>query len=243
MSVQEAKDFQRHFAPLVSCDSGIPRSVRHVAGVDVSPPGVEGTVRGAVVVLSYPDLLLEEIRLAEGRPGLPYVPGLLSFRETPVLVAAFERLELTPDIVIVDGHGFAHPRRFGLACHLGLLTDTPTVGCAKSILTGQHGPLGGEAGSRAELVDRNEVLGMAVRTRMGTRPVYVSVGHKVDLSSAVEWVLACCIGYRLPETTRFAHKAAAGGLSPGRWEHRATGRTSNRPGGPARQRQNTVPRN
>ena len=213
LSVQEAIALQRRLAPTVSRSSAIPDTVRYLAGVDLSPPDAGGTVRAAVIVLGYPDLELEEISLAEGEPGLPYIPGLLSFRETPVLLNSLERLVLTPDIIFVDGQGLAHPRHFGIACHIGLFTDTPTIGCAKSILKGRHGTLGGEAGSQAELVAGGGVIGMAVRTRTKVRPVYISVGHKVDLTSAVEWVLACCRGRRLPETTRLAHQAAAGRLA------------------------------
>ena len=216
VSVEEAKAIQGRLAPMVSRTSGIPEVVRHIAGLDISAPDVEGKVRGAVVVLSYPNLELEEVSVAEAKPGIPYIPGLLSFRETPALVDALENLELTPDIMVTDGQGLAHPRRFGIACHIGLLTDTPTIGCAKSILIGKHGRLGGQAGARSELVDRDEVIGMALRTRTDVSPVYVSVGHNVDLNSATEWVLACCKGRRLPETTRLAHEAAAGRLALGR---------------------------
>ena len=216
MSIEEAVNLQRRLAPRVDHDSGIPASVQYLAGVDISPPDPDGMVRGAVAVLAYPALELEEVSQASGRPGIPYIPGLLSFRETPVLLQALECLELSPDIIIVDGHGLAHPRRFGIACHIGLLTDTPTIGCAKSILRGRHGPLGGEVGATADLEDRGEVVGVAIRTRKDVRPVYVSVGHKVDLPSAVKWVMACCKGRRLPETTRLAHEAAAGRLAPGR---------------------------
>ena len=217
VSIEEAVALQRELAPMVSCHDVIGDGVRHIAGVDISPPNGEGLVRAAAVVLGYPSLDVEEVSLAEGKPSLPYIPGLLSFRETPVLIDALEGLELAPDIIIADGHGLAHPRCFGLACHLGLLADTPTIGCAKSILTGRHGSLGAEAGCRAEIVDREgAVIGMAVRTRTNVSPVYVSVGHKVDLPSAVRWVQACCTSTRLPETTKMAHKAAAGRLEPGR---------------------------
>ena len=144
---------------------------------------------------------------------MPYVPGLLSFRETPVLVKALERLRRTPDLIIVDGQGTAHPRSFGVACHVGLIADTPTIGCGKSRLTGKHGPLPSEAGSQADLVHKGRVVGRAVRTRTGVSPVFVSVGHKIDLESAVKWVLACCRGRKVPETTRLAHRAAAGLLT------------------------------
>jgi deoxyribonuclease V len=222
VSAEEARALQRDLAPMVSCVSAVSADVRRVAGTDVSSPDPGGVVRAAVVVLAYPTLQVEEVSLAEGRPTLPYIPGLLSFRETPVLMGALGRLEQAPDLIIVDGQGCAHPRSFGLACHVGLITDVPTIGCAKSRLTGKHGPLSAAAGSRAELMDKGKVVGMALRTRSSVRPVYVSVGHKVDLASAVEWVLACCRGTRLPETTRLAHRAAAG---------RAVSTTSNSKGG------------
>ncbi len=226
VSVEEAKALQIRLAPLVSRTSAITDNVRHIAGVDISPPNDEDTVQAAVVVLSYPDLQPEEVRLAEGKPGLPYIPGFLSFREVPVLIDALESLELTPDVIIADGQGLAHPRRFGIACHLGLVTDVPAIGCAKSILRGRYDRLGSEAGSRAEMVDRGEVVGLALRTRTDVSPVYVSVGHKVDLDSAAEWVLACCKGRRLPETTRLAHQAAAGRLPPGRLSADGAGQKS-----------------
>ena len=212
MSIEEAISLQRSLAPMVSSSSGVPEKLRHVAGVDISPPDREGSVLGAVVVLGYPRLEVEEVSTAQGKPGLPYVPGLLSFRETPVLTKALERLEISPDVIIVDGHGLAHPRRFGIACHIGLITDTPTIGCAKSILRGRHGFLDREAGSQAELVDKADVVGIALRTRTDISPVYLTIGHKIDLATAVKTVLACCNGRRLPETTRLAHLAAAGRL-------------------------------
>ena len=207
---------QSRLAPLVSHVSAISDRPRHIAGLDISGPDPHGIVRASAAVLGYPDLEIEEVRLAEGKPDFPYVPGYLSFRETPILRYALEALELRPDLIIADGQGFAHPRRFGLACHIGLLVDTPTIGCAKSLLIGKHGPLGDQAGSLTEVWHREEVVAMAVRTRANVRPVYVSVGHKVDLVTAADWVLACCKGKRLPETTRIAHQAAAGQVPPGR---------------------------
>jgi deoxyribonuclease V len=129
-----------------------------------------------------------------------------------VAALALEKLVVTPDLILVDGQGLAHPRRFGIACHIGLLAEIPTIGCAKSILRGRHGPLGVEEGAVAELVDGHEVVGAALRTKKSASPVYVSVGHKVELASAVRWVLRCCRGYRLPEPTRLAHLAAGGQL-------------------------------
>jgi len=183
---------------------------RLVAGVDISARDARGMVKGAVVVLSYPELALVETSVVECKVDFPYVPGLLSFREAPAAVAAFEKLTLAPDLILVDAQGIAHPRRFGFASHLGLLLDTPTIGCAKSILCGRHGPLGLESGSYAELIDNDEVVGAALRTKERTTPIYVSIGHKMDLPDAIKYVTACCRGYRIPEPTRLAHLAAGG---------------------------------
>jgi deoxyribonuclease V len=169
---------------------------------------------GAVVVLEYPELRLTEVKLAQGRPDFPYIPGLLSFRESPLVLAACQKLTLTPDLILVDGQGIAHPRRLGLATHLGLCLNTATIGCAKSRLCGQHTALAMEPGIYTELVDRGETIGAALRTRLRVAPVYVSIGHRVDLETAIRWVLACCRGYRLPEPTRLAHLAAGGNLEP-----------------------------
>ena len=214
ISTTEAMDLQRRLASRVSHASGLPEKVRYIAGLDISAPRREGLARGAVVVLRYPSLEVEEVRIAEAKPPLPYIPGLLSFREVPVLVGALEALTTAPDLVLVDGQGLAHPRRFGLACHLGLMVDVSTIGCAKSILVGKHTSLPREAGSWVELMDKGEVVGAAVRTRTGVKPTYVSVGHKIDLHTAVDWTLACCRGLRIPEPTRLAHQAAGGQLAP-----------------------------
>jgi len=178
-----------------------------VAGVDV---GVhDDMVRAAVVMLSYPELALLE-RVVVDRPAtFPYVPGLLAFRECPAVLAAFEELDAPPDLVIVDGQGYAHPRRFGLACHVGVVIDRPTIGCAKSRLIGEHAEPGAAVGSWAELRDEGDVIGLVVRSKQGANPLYISVGHRVDLPTAMQHVLACCRGYRLPETTRQAHMAAS----------------------------------
>ena len=183
-----------------------------IAGVDVSFPKFQGVARGVVVVVSYPELSVVEVKTAEAQPAIPYIPGLLSFRECPVILAACEELCSAPDLVLVDGQGIAHPRRLGLASHLGLFLDVPTIGCAKSILCGRHEPVGEEIGSHAELVDNGEVIGAALRTKVGTKPIIVSIGHKVDLAAALYWVMKCCRGYRLPEPTRLAHLAAGGNL-------------------------------
>ncbi len=167
---------------------------------------------GAVVVLSYPELRVMETKVVRGRLDFPYLPGYLCFREAALVLAACEGLRITPELILVDGQGIAHPRRFGLASHLGLFLDTPTIGCAKSRLCGSHETPGIEPGSYAEVRDKGETIGVALRTRLGVKPVYVSIGHKVDLEAAVHWVLECCRGYRLPEPTRLAHLVAGGNL-------------------------------
>lgn len=164
------------------------------------------------MVLSWPELAVCEVKTAEGISGFPYIPGLLSFREAPLVLRALERVELAADVLLVDGQGLAHPRRFGLACHIGLALELPTVGCAKSILLGSHSTVPEAPGSRVDLLDDGEVVGTVVRTRQGANPLYVSIGHKVDLEGAVRLVLACCRGHRLPAPTRLAHEAAAGRL-------------------------------
>jgi deoxyribonuclease V len=177
-----------------------------VAGADISMDRGSDRGFGAIVTLDAASLEPVEEATAEVRLTFPYVPGLLSFRELPVLAEAWRRLEHAPDVLVFDGQGIAHPRRFGLACHGGLLFGVPSVGCAKSILVGRHGPLGEERGSTADLVHRGEVVGRAVRTRTGVSPVFVSPGHLMVLDTAVEIVLAVSPRYREPETTRWAHR-------------------------------------
>ncbi|MDA8189684.1 MAG: deoxyribonuclease V [Dehalococcoidales bacterium] len=209
VTTAEAREIQRDLAARVIRTDEI-GEVRMVAGVDMALGRFSRIGRGAVVVLDYPSLAVREVQVVEVEIQFPYIPGLLSFREAPVVLQAFARLSSSPDLVFVDGQGIAHPRRFGIASHLGVLLDTPTIGCAKSILVGHQGELGLEAGSVAPLVDRDEVVGMAVRTKAKVKPVYASIGHKVDLDAAVHWILACRRGYRLPEPTRLAHQAAGG---------------------------------
>lgn len=211
---QEARSIQQQLAAEVSLENLVPLGARLVAGVDISGVNRQGLATGAVVVLDVPTFTVREIRTVQTEPSMPYIPGLLSFREVPVLVNALESLSLVPDIIMVDGQGMAHPRRFGIACHLGLLMDLPTIGCGKSILTGKHDPLDAERGSQVPLLDRGDHIGTVLRTRTDVAPIYVSVGHKVDLESAVRWVLSCCRSKRIPEPTRLAHQAAAGRLRP-----------------------------
>jgi len=211
LSPTQGIEIQRSLARRVSSQSQID-SPRLIAGVDISPLDANGVGTSAVVVVSYPDLKPVEIQTAQQKVEFPYVPGLLSFREAPLILAAFEKLASTPDLILVDGQGVAHPRRFGLASHLGVLLDWPTIGCAKSRLCGKHNVLQGKAGECAQLLDHDEVIGVALCTKDGTNPLYVSIGHKVDLSSAVHWTLQCCRGKRIPEPLRLAHLAAGGKL-------------------------------
>ena len=187
--------------------------VRHVAGVDVAFAEGGATTVGAVAVLSYPGLELLDRAQARRRTRFPYVPGLLSFREIPAILAALRKLRITPDLLLCDGQGFAHPRRFGLASHLGILVDTPSIGVAKSRLIGRHAEPEPDRGSWAPLYDGDEMIGAVLRTRTRTRPVYVSVGHRISLPSAIAYVLSCAPRYRLPETTRMADRLSHG-LSP-----------------------------
>ena len=153
--------------------------------------------------------------IIQSKPGFPYIPGLLSFRESPLVLNACRQLRTEFDLLLVDGHGVAHPRRMGLACHLGLLLDKPTIGCAKSRLTGNCMEPPDRAGDWTEITDGEEVIGAVLRTKQGVRPVYVSIGHQVDLHAAVFWAMACCGKYRIPEPLRLAHMAAGGGQITG----------------------------
>jgi deoxyribonuclease V len=192
--------------------------VRLVAGVDVGIFG--GVARAAIVVLRYPELDRVEVSTAEQQVVFPYLPGLLAFREAPVILDAWSGLRSVPDLVLFDGHGMAHPRRMGVACHLGLVLDLPSIGCAKSRLCGEHHDPGAAAGDWAALIEGGECIGAAVRTRPGKQAVFVSVGHRVNLATAIELTLSCCRGHRLPEPIRQAHLAARGELrqanGPGR---------------------------
>ncbi len=210
LSSAEAVALQRELADRV-LERGDTRTVHYVAGVDVGFEGEQNrTARAAVVVLNFPGLEPVDVAVARMPVTFPYIPGLLSFREIPVILHAFEHLKIEPDLIIADGHGRAHPRRMGFASHLGLILDRPTIGCAKSILVGKAAEPEQVKGAWTPLMHHDQVIGAAVRTRVKTRPVYVSIGHRVSLEQAIEWVLKCCTRYRLPETTRYAHRAADG---------------------------------
>lgn len=212
LSASEAVALQRELAGRVITDTPVsPESVTTVCGVDLSPPDpVTQLARGTAVVLAWPSLEVVETATAEGNAPFPYVPGLLSFREAPILLEALSRLHTPPDLLLVDGQGTAHPRRFGVACHIGLAIDVPTIGCAKSRLTGAHDPPGQERGEWSPLISRGETIGAVVRTRTDVRPIFVSPGNNIDLKSAIHWALACSPRYRIPVPTQLAHRAAAG---------------------------------
>jgi deoxyribonuclease V len=204
VSTHEAKQIQNRLAPKVT-PRPLPDDVETVAGVDVSIR--DDTAQAAVAVLRLPDLEVVDEALHRCEVSFPYVPGLLSFRETPPVLPALEQLSVTPDVLMTDSHGLAHPRRFGFACHLGVLLDHPTLGVAKSILIGEPaGPLPTEKGHHVPLVDDDETVGAVLRTRTDVNPVYVSVGHRLTLDDAVALTLDCSPRYKIPEPTRQAHK-------------------------------------
>ncbi|HET8655309.1 MAG TPA: deoxyribonuclease V [Longimicrobiaceae bacterium] len=202
----EALALQKELAARVVLEPPPGLVVSTVAGADISMDRGSDRGFGAIVTLDAGSLEVVADASAEVQLQFPYIPGLLSFRELPVLAEVWEKMERAPDVLIFDGQGIAHPRRFGIACHGGLLFGVPSIGCAKSILVGRHGELGEERGSTAPLVHRGEVVGMAVRTRTGVKPVYVSPGNRMDLDTAVEIVLSVSPKYREPETTRRTHR-------------------------------------
>lgn len=201
----QAKALQKELAHRIIQDDQF-GEVRYVAGVDMAINEGTGLARAAVVLLSYPELTLLEQHVYEEPIRMPYIPGLLSFRELPSLLGALQQLKQKPDLVMVDGQGIAHPRRLGLAAHLGLWIDTPTIGCAKSLLIGTYEPVGPEVGAWSPLLDQQETIGAVLRTRVRVKPMFISLGHKISLASCIKYVLACGRGYRLPETTRLADK-------------------------------------
>lgn len=208
VALQRALSAQVTLAPL-------PGPPRYIAGADLAVDTSRGVGVAGVIVYraepSGPTLSLREVERAwaEGPLTFPYVPGLLSFRETPLLLRAFERLRTEPDLILCDGQGIAHPRGLGIASHLGLLLDRPTIGCAKSLLVGSYDEPARAAGSRSPLRLDRRVIGAVVRTRSNVRPLFVSPGHRITLEEAVQWVLAYCDGYRLPRPTREADRYVA----------------------------------
>src|SRR5690242_7453777 len=207
LTPQQAIELQKELAQRIILEDHV-SEVRHVAGVDMAINEAHGTARAAVVLLSYPAMEIIERHIYEEPLRMDYVPGLLSFREAPSVLGAFHQLRQQPELVMVDGQGIAHPRRIGIASHLGLWLNLPTIGCAKSILTGtyNHEQLGVEAGSWVPLRSKGETIGAAVRTRSKVNPMIISPGHLISLETSISYVLACSKGYRLPEPTRQADK-------------------------------------
>ena len=200
---KEAVEIQRRLRPLVITKGDL-RHTRYVAGADISWDRPSGMGFAAVIVFTFPELQQVEVTQAFGPAPFPYVPGLLSFREGPLLLEAFAALHTRPDVVLFDGHGLAHPRRMGIATHLGLLLDVPAIGCGKSRLVGQHGEPALRRGSRCRLMDHGECIGSVVRTCDAVRPIYVSIGHRTSLAEAIRFTLRCSDGYRIPKPTRIA---------------------------------------
>ncbi|MGQ9516135.1 MAG: deoxyribonuclease V [Anaerolineae bacterium] len=213
VSVEEATAIQQKLAQQVVRENAVAvESVRCVAGVDVGFVGA--TARAAVVVCEFPSLRPIAHSLAQVPVSFPYIPGLLAFREGPAVLAALEALDVWPDVFIFDAQGIAHPRRLGLASHMGVVLDWPSIGCAKSRLIGQYAVPPAERGAWTPLTDGQECIGAVLRTRAGVEPVFISIGHRVDLETAVEMVLRCTTQYRLPEAGRLAHMLASRGTLP-----------------------------
>lgn len=211
LSVPEAVALQQRLRGRVRLENTLdPGQIRTIAGVDAS---YREDGQAAVVLLSFPDLVVLEQAVSRRAGGLfPYVPGLLSFREIPLVLDALARLERRPDLLMVDGQGIAHPRRLGIASHLGVYLAMPAIGCAKSRLVGSYEEPGPLPGDRSPLVHRKETIGAVLRTKVRTRPLFISAGHNVDLETAVALVLRCLRGYRLPEPTRLADRLAGTAL-------------------------------
>jgi len=207
LSQEEAIALQRELMQRIVREDQLDE-VRFVAGVDMAINENNGKARAAVVLLRFPDLAMVERHVYEEPIRMPYIPGLLSFREAPCVLGAFQQLQQRPQLVMVDGAGIAHPRRLGIASHLGLWLDLPTIGCAKSLLTGKYdaSALNEEVGSWVPLMNKGETIGAVVRTRTRVNPLFISLGHRISLATSIDYVLKCGRGYRLPEPTRLADK-------------------------------------
>lgn len=209
VSIAEAKQIQTELAQQVILEDRF-APPNHVAGVDVGFEDKGRITRAAIAVLKYPELTLADTGLARCPTVFPYVPGYLSFRELPAVLMALDKLRIIPDMFLCDGQGIAHPRRFGIACHLGVLTDIPSIGIGKSRLIGTYQEPGQRKGDYSELVDKGECIGVVLRSRDRVKPLFISPGHRISLTSAINWALNCTTRYRLPETTRHAHRLASG---------------------------------
>lgn len=207
-TAEEATEIQQQLKSQVIIEDQFEK-VDYVAGVDVGFEENFAITKAAVAVLSFPDLQLVEKKLARRPTTFPYIPGFLSFREIPAVLAALEQITTIPDLILCDGQGIAHPRRLGIASHLGVLIDMPTIGVAKSILVGKHAEVAAEKGNWQPLKHRGETVGIALRSRTNVKPIYISIGHRISLPTALDYVLRCTPKYRLPETTRWADKLAS----------------------------------
>lgn len=210
-NIPDAQAAQKEMAERVLLEDVINKPIKNIAGMDVSntPFDPKQMIFGAVVVASYPSLDILQTTSQSNKQTFPYVPGLLGFREVPTLIDAYAQLSIFPDIIMVDGHGVSHPRGLGIASHLGVLLDIPTIGVAKSILIGTPAaPLGEEPGSMTPLLWKGKEIGMMLRTKKRCSPLIISAGHKITLNTAVQMVISCLRKYRLPEPTRYAHLAA-----------------------------------
>ena len=209
-SLQAAAEIQREMAQRVVREDAL-GPITTLAGADTSMKWHDSTgpIHAAIVQLNWPSLAVRSSAALSAPSPIPYVPGFLGFRECPSLVGAYQQLPAAPDLIFIDGHGISHPRGLGIASHLGVLLDRPTIGVAKSILIGEpRGALGEEPGDRTPLVWKGETIAIVLRTRRRARPLYISTGHRISLETAVEWVMRAARGYRLPEPTRLAHAAA-----------------------------------
>ncbi len=209
VSPQEAIEIQNRLSSGLELKS-VPGPIRYVAGSDVSFSKKSGRIWAGVVVFSYPELRKIEEKWVQGEADFPYIPGLLSFRELPVLLKALRRLKTNPELILCDGQGIAHPRGLGLASHLGLLVNKPTIGCAKSRLVGEFSGVGETKGDYSYLWYKGKVVGAVLRTRRGVKPLFISPGNRITLDKALEVVLSCCVKYRMPEPTRQAHLLVSG---------------------------------
>lgn len=212
LSEMEAVELQRELAKKVITEDGLD-PIHHVAGVDVAYSKNNDTLIAAIVVLELDSLKIVESVVIEDTVQFPYIPGLFSFRELPPIIKAFEKIKTTPQLVVCDGQGLAHPRRFGLACHLGILYDIPTIGCGKTKLSGNFTEPDQHRGAQSPLIDNREIIGNVLRTQKNINPIFVSIGHRISLTTACQWILKLAPKYRLPETTRQADQLVKKTLS------------------------------
>lgn len=204
-SIAEATAIQNELRHRVILNTA-PKAITTIAGADISHNAADDTLYAGIIILSYPSLSLLSYSLVKSSTKFPYVPNFLGFREVPTLLQAWQQIDIKPDVLILDGQGIIHPRRLGIASHFGVLTDHPTIGCAKRMLHGNHKPLGQQKFSTSPVTDGDETLGYSLRTKVSVKPVYVSPGHKISLNDSLAIVKSCVLKHRLPEPTRIAHE-------------------------------------